>query len=496
MPRTLTIDVASGDPFDTPADALVVGVFTGGIEGPGVEAVIARLGLTALPLTPQFRGDIGQHLALATPHLPVGGVLFVGLGRMVATDDERLRQAAFVATRRAGVSGRVVTTLAQVHPSPGAIGAVAEGFHLGIAGPQRFVAAPEPARVPDHVTILVPSAALEGGRRAVARAAVTATATAAARTLVDTPPNHKPPRELATRLRDLAGPACTTRVHDAAALERGGFGGILGVGRAAASAPCVLEVRYEPSEPLGHVVLCGHGTTFDAGGLALRPTDAMAASKADMAGAAAIAAACSALDALDVRVRVTAFLGLVESMPGGDAQRPGDIVTTGDGTTVELTDTAADAQLVLADLLAMAGPQEPDAVVDIATVGDDAVTALGRYTGAVMGNDQELVGALLAAAARSGEALWQLPLPAELDRRLRSAVADVVSNEVRAGGGAAVAGLFLQRFAKDLAWAHIDCSGPAYVPERLATPARPPGGTGYGVRTLLAWLEHRTAHAA
>jgi len=492
LPRTLTIDVANRDPLDMTADTLVVGVFTGGIEGPGVEAVITRLGLPTLPLTPQFRGDIGQHLTLATPDLPVRSVLFVGLGRMVATDSERLRQAALVAARDGELSGRVITTLAHVHSAPDAIGAVAEGFHLGATPRRRFTSTSEQRPLLDHVTILVPSGALAGGDLAVQRAAVTARATIAARDLADLPPNHKPPLELAGTLRTLAQPTCTAEIHDASALERAGFGGLLGVARGGANPPCVLELRYEPDEPLGHVVLCGRGTTFDAGGLTLRPTTAMVGSKADMAGAAAIAAACAVLDDLHVRVRVTALLGLAESMPGGDAQRPDDVVTARDGTTIEITDADADAQLMLADLLALARSRDPDAVVDVATVGDGAIAALGRYSGAIMGNDDALVAALLAAAARAGEPLWQLPLPDELDRRLRSPVADVANNATDAGGGAVVAGLFLRRFVKDLAWAHIDCSGPAFIPDDLATPMRPPGGTGYGVRTLLAWLEHRT----
>jgi leucyl aminopeptidase len=490
----LTIDVASGDPLDMPADTLVVGIFTGGIEGPGAEAVIERLRLPKLPLTPQFRGDIGQHLRLATPGLRPQTVLFVGLGRMVATDDERLRQAALVAARCGGLSGRVVTTLAQVHPSPGAIAAVAEGFRFGAARNRPYTGKAETPPL-DHVTILVPSGALDESTRAVQRAVITARATIAARDLVDTPPNFKPPLELGAQLIELAGPTCAATLHDEAALSPAGLHGLLAVGRGSANPPCMVELRYEPEEPLGHVVLCGKGTVFDSGGLTFRDRPAMIETKADMAGAAAIAGACSALAELDVRVRVTALLGLVESMPSGDAQRPGDIVTTRGGTTIEITDPDADGQLVLADLLELARTYEPDAVVDVATVGRASVAALGRYAGAVMGNDQELIDALLEGAARSGEQLWQLPLWDELDRRLTSPVADVVNNHTKAGGGAIVAGLFLRRFAKDLSWAHIDCSGPAFIPDDLSTPVRPPGGSGYGVRTLLAWLEHRVAHS-
>jgi leucyl aminopeptidase len=491
----LTVDVASGDLLDMPAETLVVGIFTGGIEGPGAEAVIAQLGLPRLPLTPQFRGDIGQHLALATPGLRCDTVLFIGLGRMIATDDERLRQAALVAARCGGASGRVVTTLAQVHPSPGAIAAVAEGFRLGAARDDRFTSKTDARPQIEHVTILVPSSALSDGEQAVHRAGITARATIAARDLVNTPPNHKPPLELAARLVDLTQKTCSAEVHDQAALTGMGTAGLLGVARGAANAPCLLELRYQPDEPLGHVVLCGKGTVFDAGGLTLRDSVSMIETKADMAGAAAIAAACAVLGELDVRVRVTALLGLAEVMPSGDAQRPDDIITARGGTTIEITDPDADGQLMLADLLDLARSYEPDAVVDVATLGAASVAALGRYAGAVMGNDQDLIDALLTAAARSGEQLWQLPLWGELGRRLTSPIADLVNNETKAGGGAIVAGLFLQRFARDLAWAHIDCSGPAFIPVDLATPTRPPGASGYGVRTLLAWLEHRTAHA-
>jgi leucyl aminopeptidase len=491
----LTVDVASGDLFDMPADTLVVGIFTGGIEGPGAEAVIAQLGLPTLPLTPQFRGDIGQHLRLATPDLRFDSVLFVGLGRMIATDDERLRQAALVAARCGEASGRVVTTLAQVHPSPGAIAAVAEGFRLGAARDNRFTSKPDMRPALEHVTILVPSRALSDGEQAVRRAGITARATIAARDLVNTPPNRKSPLDLAAQLIELTEATCSTELHDQAALTGMGTAGLLGVARGSANPPCLLELRYEPEEPLGHVVLCGKGIVFDAGGLTLRDTDSMIETKADMAGAAAIAAACAVLGDLDVRVRVTALLGLAEVMPSGDAQRPDDIVTSRSGTTIEITDPDADGQMVVADLLDLARTYEPDAVVDVATLGAGSVAALGRYAGAVMGNDQDLVDALLTAATRSGEHLWQLPLWDELDRRLASPIADVINSDTKAGGGAIVAGLFLQRFTKDLAWAHIDCSGPAFIPHDLATPTRPPGASGYGVRTLLAWLEHRTAHA-
>lgn len=493
----VTIDVTSGDALSVTADVLVVGVFTGGIGGPGVDAVIDRLGLPSLPLTPQFRGDIGQHLLVASPELASGSVLFVGLGRMNAADAARLRDAATIAAASGALWGRVVTTLAQVHPTPDAIAAIAEGIQLGAWTDRRFKTATDERPTVEHLTIMVPSAAVEHGGRAVRRATAIAAAVDAARSLVTTPPNHQSPGMLASQLTQLTAGTCDADLHDAAALQRAGFGGVLSVGRGAAAPPCLVELRYEPSDPLGHVVLCGKGTTFASGGLALHHGDRMAQGKADMAGAATIAAACSVLDALDVRVRVTALLGLVEAMPGGDAQRPGDVVTTRGGATIEIMDAAADTPLVLADLLDLARAFTPDAVVDVTTGGVAAGAALGRHAGAVMGSDQQLVDALLTAGAIAGEPLWQLPLWDDVDRRLDSAVADVVNANAAVGGAAIVTGLVLRRFAKGMAWAHLDCGGPALVADTAGHDGiHRPGATGYGVRTLLAWLEHHTAHAA
>ena len=484
------IEVVGGDPLDRAADALVVGVFTGGIEGPGVATVIQGLGLASLPLTPSFRGDIGQHLLLASPGLPCATVLFVGLGRMVATDAARLREAARVAGSSGVLSGRVVTTLALVHPSPSVVGAVAEGFLLGAADHARTGRCDDDPPTVDRITILAPTAMRSDGSHAVRRARALATAATATRDLVDTPPNLQSPAALAGQITDLTAGVCGADLHRTAALERARFGGLLGVGSGAGQAPCLLELRYEPADPLGHVVLCGRGTTFGSGGLGLRRDDTITTGKADMAGAAVIAAACAGLATLDVRVRVTALLGLVEHMPGCDAQRPGDVVTTRGGTTIEVTDASADAVLVLADLVDLARAYEPDAIVDVATVGGGTAAALGRDAGAVLGTDDRLVDDLLAAAEAAGEPLWRLPLWDHMDRALQSPVADVVNDHGAAGGAAIVAGLLLRRVARDVPWAHIDCGDAAFVPHGRED--RPPGATGYGTRTLLGWLEQRT----
>jgi leucyl aminopeptidase len=285
---------------------------------------------------------------------------------------------------------------------------------------------------------------------------------------------------------------CDVLVHDHDALAASGFGGLLAVSRGSANPPRLVELRYRPPNPLGHVVLVGKGITFDTGGLSLKRGDAMNQMKGDMAGAAAVAAACSVLDDLGVRLEVTGLLPLAENMPGGDAQRPGDVVTIRGGTTVEVRDTDAEGRLVLADALTLARDLEPDAIVDLATLTGASRAAVGTYAAAALGNDDDLLDAVLTAAEVAGEDLWPLPLWPRLEPLLDSAVADSVDTAgAAAGGGAIVAGLFLRRFVGDVPWVHVDMSGPALLSRDRAEGYFPAGGTGFGVRTLLAWLERR-----
>jgi len=496
----LTITAAATDPREVTADALVLPVFKGGIEGPGTELVLRQLGLDTLPVTPGFRGDVGQTLLLAAPGLAAGGVLLVGLGRMDAADPEQLRRAAGTAAVAVRHLPRVATTLAQVHATPAAVEAVAEGFQLGGSrSAVRRDSSERVAGVPDRphrlreVVILGPSAQLGQAREALARAQVTSRAVLAARDLVDTPPDRKRPAELAERLVALCAGCCDGVVYDEAWLAAEGFGGILAVGAGSSAPPRLVRLTYRPADPVGSVVLVGKGITFDSGGLSLKRGTAMAEMKADMAGAAAVAAAMSVLGDLDVRLEVTALLPLAENMPGGAASRPGDVVTMHGGRTVEVLDTDAEGRMVLADALAHAVGTSPDAIVDLATLTGSAVTAVGRYAAVMMGNDPQLLDTLELAAALAGEDLVQIPLWPRLERWLDSPVAELNNTGDGPSGGHITAGLFLQRFVGDVPWAHLDIAGPAFLPADLAEGYLPAGATGFGVRTLLAWLERRAA---
>jgi leucyl aminopeptidase len=493
----LKLTAAAGDAREVACDLLAVPVFKGGIEGPGTGPVLEALGVE-LPVTPGFRGDIGQHLLLAAPGLAAGAVLLVGLGRMDATSPERLRRAAAIAARAARDVRTVATTLAEVHPTRASVEAVAEGFALGAYEDRRHRSRPaEDAPRLREVVILAPSSRLSEAKLALKTATLYARATIAARDLVNSPPQDKTPAKLAAAISDLAGTACEVIIHDEVALAEQGFGGILAVGRGSANPPRLVELRYRPAKPLGHVALVGKGITFDSGGLSLKKPSAMTEMKSDMAGAATVAAACSALSDLGVRLEVTAFLPLAENMPGADAQRPDDVITHHGGITVEVIDTDAEGRLVLADALHAASELEPEAIVDLATLTGTAISALGRYAAAVMTNDGPLLDSVRAAAGVAGEELWELPLNPDLAEFLRSPIADLRnvgdSPDLDPGGYAIAAGLFLQHFVDEVPWVHIDIAGPAFLPPELSRHYLTAGGTGFGVRTLLAWLERRAS---
>lgn len=477
----LHISAESRDVLDVEVDLVVVPVFKGGIEGPGTERILTALGMDAPPITPTFRGDIGQTLVLSSPEMAYAGVMFVGLGRIDATDNERLRQAAAIASRAAKDVRSVATTLAQVHPTDAAIKAVAEGFGLAHDDTGK-------AYGPTEVIVLIPSSRVDRARAAITRAEQFSRASVIARKLVNLPPDQKRPPDLADRIVGLLEPVGTVSVLDERQLADQGFGGVIGVGRGASAPPRLVEANFRPDDPLGHAVFVGKGITFDTGGLSLKRGTHMNQMKSDMAGAAAIVGAFSLLQELGARLEVTALLPLAENMPGADAQRPGDVVRMFDGTTVEVKDTDAEGRLVLGDALALSASRSPDAIIDVATLTGSVIAGLGPFAAGIMSNDDYLATGLLEAAGAAGEPLWRLPLWESLQSRLQSDVADLSNlasspNEA----GAITAGLFLEHFVGSVPWAHLDIAGPSFL--SAAVPHHPAGGTGYGARTLLSWLE-------
>jgi len=326
-----------------------------------------------------------------------------------------------------------------------------------------------------------------GAAQAAQRAQVLADAVSLVRDLVNTGPSDLVPATLAARAEQVAADGgLGITVLDEAALAAGGYGGILGVGQGSVHPPRLIRLEHAPEGAARTLVLAGKGITFDSGGLSLKPAKSMETMKSDMSGAAAVLGAMQAVAALALPVRVIGYLPAAENMPGGTAQRPSDVLTMFGGMTVEVTNTDAEGRLVLADAIAASAADSPDIIIDVATLTGAQVVALGPLVGAVMANDDGLRDAVVDAARRAGEAMWPMPLPAELAKGLESAVADLVNLPPDArGGGMLLAGLFLQEFVPSgVRWAHLDIAGPAFN-QSAPHGYTPKGGTGAATRTLV-----------
>jgi leucyl aminopeptidase len=348
-----------------------------------------------------------------------------------------------------------------------------------------------PARVASAIVVVTPAARQRAVKAAAARAAVLADAKAYTRDLVNTPPNQLFPQSFADSVRQRASASkakVTVKVLDEKALAKGGFGGIVGVGQGSVNPPRIVTLTWAPSRAAHSVALVGKGITFDSGGLCIKPPASMLTMKSDMAGAAAVAATVFAAAELGLPVSVTGYLCLAENMPSGSAQRPSDVVTMRDGTTVEIIDTDAEGRMVLGDGICLAGESSPDAIVDIATLTGAQMVALGARVAGVMANDDAFRERVCGAADTAGEAAWPMPLPQDLHAQLDSTTADIAHKGER-WGGMLTAALFLKEFVTEgTPWAHVDIAGPSFN-EGSAWGYTPKGGTGYGVGTLLALVE-------
>lgn len=413
--------------------------------------------------------------------------------------EEALRRAAGSAVRQLAGVGSVL--LALPAPTVAAAAAVAEGAALGSYSftAHRSATAGKVKNDVGHVTILTPAAHDKQLQAALARAAVLGRSVNATRSLVNQPPSHLYPETFAQAAKELARslPVKVT-VLDEKKLEKDGYGGLTGVGKGSVRPPRLVKIEYSPARAKVKLAFVGKGITFDSGGLSLKPATGMMTMKCDMAGAAVVLNATLAIAELGLPLTVTAWLCLAENMPSGTAQRPSDIMTTYGGRTVEVLNTDAEGRLVMADGLAAASEEKPDALIDVATLTGAQMVALGNRVSAVMGDDG-VRDAIKAAADRAGELFWPMPLPEELRPSLDSRVADI-ANMGEKYGGMMTAALFLREFVGEadggkIPWAHLDIAGPAFN-EGDPYGYTPKDGTGVAVRTLVAYAEDVAARAA
>jgi leucyl aminopeptidase len=487
-----TLLVSNSALTEIEADVLVIGAYrtddgavlaTSDPSILGLQDQLAAIGIT---------GSTDEVRRLPLSGFAAKSLAIVGLGSQPVTEND-LRLAAGTAGRQ--LTGVESIALALPCATDGEALAVLEGAAIGAYAYTAYrVDSLAATKLPATTITLVGTA----DESLAHRAAIIATATHTVRDLVNMPPSDLYPESLAAAAVELAaGTAVEVTVLREKELEAGGYGGILGVGAGSARGPRLVKLSYSPAGASKHLALVGKGITFDTGGLSLKSPASMVGMKYDMTGAATVLGAVLAAAALELPVRVTAWMCIAENMPSGTATRPNDVLRIRGGKTVENLNSDAEGRLVLADGLVAASEEFPDAIVDVATLTGAARVALGnRYVGAM--GDVDFTARVVAAASRAGENAWPMPFPAELRALLNSDVADIAN--VKPGntaGGMLIAGIFLREFvgrvsteagAASIPWTHLDIAGPAN---------NDGGGWGYtgkgptavAVRTLITLAE-------
>jgi leucyl aminopeptidase len=474
------------------ADTLVVGTVqgpSGPVLAPGAEAVDAAMDghLLDLLVTLGAAGKPDEIVKLPTQgKLGATVVLATGLGKPAVDGTlsaEQVRRASGAAARALTGVKRAATLLSTID-----LGAAVEGTVLGAYRFDRYKSTSTDEAV-RRVDFVAPQEGTNKDHRGTLKAATAiGEAVTFARDLINTPPNDLYPATFAQRAVAAAEEAgVEVEVLDEKALRKEGYGGVLGVGGGSSRPPRVVRLRYRGSKPKAKVALVGKGITFDTGGISLKPPANMDQMTSDMSGAAAVVATVILAAKLRYPLEVIATVPMAENMPSGSAYRPGDVLTMFGGKTVEVLNTDAEGRLILADAMVRACQDDPDYLIDTATLTGAQLVALGSRTAGVMGSD-EFRDRVAAIARATGEGGWAMPLPDELRGDLDSKLADIANVSGQRWGGMLVAGSFLREFvAEGVQWAHVDVAGPAYN-TGAAWGYTTKGGTGVPVRTMAAVL--------
>jgi leucyl aminopeptidase len=469
---------------DIETDALVVVGFEG----------VAPTGTPAADQVKELydsREFSGKSLEISVLHRPQGlkakRLVLAGGGKPDRFNPAELRKLAGAVLRSLKAKGArsIVLALSDPFNSPDFGAAAIEGAILADTEADRYKTDPKKSeKAVDSFAVLgISEAALQRGR-------ILAEAQNFTRALANEPPNILTPLRLAESAREMAaeqGLEC--EILDQNRMRELGMGALLGVAQGSAEPPALIVVRYRPANAPAskdHLGLIGKGVTFDTGGISIKPADGMEKMRYDMAGGAAVLGALRAIAQLKPSIPVTAFVPAVENMPGSRAQRPGDIVTTLSGKTVEVLNTDAEGRMILIDTLTYAQRLGCTHLVDAATLTGAIVVALGGVNSGAFTNNQPFLDKLLDAAKSEGEKMWQLPLDDEYKEALKSSFADLHNIGGRPGGSITAA-MFIGDFVGDTPWIHLDIAGTAWLDD--AKPYLAKGATGVGVRTFVKLAE-------
>jgi leucyl aminopeptidase len=475
------------------ADLLVVPVFEKQWEEPPLRALDRRLKgqLRQRVQKSNFTGADGTSLLYSTAGaLPAAHILLVGLGQEKDSDNHSWRKALARARREAAGLGAqdIALFFTPLKDPEQRAGAALEGVLLASYRFTKYRSNSTPPVDIRTLTLFRPglrrSAAFEKGLLLAQHAAA---GVFLARDLVNEPPSVATASFLAAQAeRSCRGPGLSVEVWGKRKIAAMKLNGLLAVNRGSQDEPRFIVMRYKPpARARKKIALIGKGITFDSGGLSLKPSKSMETMKLDMAGGAAIIATMSRLPYLRPGVEVTGYVPTTDNLPGANAQKPGDVIRYLNGKTIEVLNTDAEGRLILADALALAARQQPDYMINIATLTGACMVALGPGVAGLFSNNQQLADRLMNCSESAGEKLWRLPLVKEYREMIKSSVADM-KNIGGAHGGAIVAALILQEFVADVPWAHLDIAGPAFA--ESDQPICPKGGTGFGVRTLLNFI--------
>ena len=474
-------------------DLLVLPVVEKALEAPVIRSLDRRLRgkLSERIRKSRFTGAEGSSLVYSTAGaLPSSHLLLAGLGKAGEVDGDAWRKAGARAWKEASAVGAedIAFFFAPDKDPESSAGAVVEGTALASYRFNKYRANSNPAAGVKSLMLFKPglkrSAALERSIRAVEQIIP---GVLLARDLVNEPPSVTTARFLGEQAqRHCRGQGLSVEVWGKRKIEAMSLAGLLAVNRGSLEEPRFIKIHYRPrGKARKKVALIGKGITFDSGGLSLKPAKSMETMKLDMAGGAAVIGTLSRLPYLRPDIEVTGYIPATDNLPGGNAQKPGDVIRYLNGKTVEVLNTDAEGRLILADALALAAKEKPDYMINLATLTGACMVALGTGVAGIFSNNQALADKVMRCAREAGEKLWQLPLVKEYRESLKSSVADM-KNVAGPHGGAITAALILQEFVDDVPWAHLDIAGPAFA--ETETPISAKGGTGFGVRTLLRFL--------
>ncbi|MCC6789889.1 MAG: leucyl aminopeptidase [Hyphomonadaceae bacterium] len=446
-----------------------------------------------------FKGGVGQVTDILAPDgVDFARVLVIGVGKPDAADGLAVERWAGHAVKRVLTSGAEKLVL-----QPDALPSVSKaeaGSHAAMGARlaayrfDTYRTKLKPDQKPSLTTVEI---SMDGPAAAKARAEKDAAIVEGvffARDLVSEPPNVLYPETFAERLRDLETIGCEVDILEPAAMERLGMGALLGVAQGSSRPARLVAIKWNGgSKGAKPVALVGKGVTFDTGGISLKPGAGMDEMKGDMGGAAAVAGAMKAIALRKAKANVVGVVALVENMPGANAQRPGDIVNTMSGQTIEVLNTDAEGRLILADAVWYAQDKyEPSALIDLATLTGAVIIALGNENAGMFSNDEDLAHAITAAGQTEGEPVWRLPLGAAYDKLIDTPNADMKNIAGKPVAGSIVGAQFVKRFIKDgTPWAHLDIAGTAWKSGPYEDPLSPAWATGYGVRLLNRLIQNR-----